>query len=195
MNAQKKKKIIKTIKTTFAAIWWGVLLLLLVLLVTIFSAKMRGNVPRVFGYSVMHIVSGSMEDEIPKDSYILIKKTSPEKIEKGDIICFYSTDPTIYGIPNTHRVAEEPIVTDSGIEFITKGDANLIEDKVRAKGENLIGVYVKTMDGLTAFSNILKGRTLIIVIIGLQICIVSMFVYASVVSKKTKTEESEKKEN
>lgn len=189
MNAVKRKRIIKAVKTSLSALWWGVLALLLVLFVTIFAAKMKGEVPRIFGYSVMNIVSGSMEDEISKDSYILIKKTSPEKIEKGDIICFYSQDPTIYKIPNTHRVVEEPIVTDSGIEFVTKGDANLIEDRVRARGEDLIGVYVKSLDGLTSFSNILKGKTLIIVIIGLQICIISMFVCTSVLAKKSKTEE------
>ena len=188
MRISENKKTVKAIKRTVSAVWWIVLVLLAVLLVNIFGAKLTGNVPRVFGYSVMNIVSGSMEEEIPKGSYILIKKVSPEEIEKDDIICFYSTDAKIYGMPNTHRVVEEPIVTDSGIEFITKGDANPINDTETAKGDRLIGVYVKNLDGLTAFANALSGNILIIVILCLQICIITMAVYVFALVKKNKSE-------
>lgn len=188
MRISENKKTVKAIKRTVSAVWWIVLVLLVVLLVNIFGAKLTGNVPRVFGYSVMNIVSGSMEEEIPKGSYILIKKVSPEEIEKDDIICFYSTDAKIYGMPNTHRVVEEPIVTDSGIEFITKGDANPINDTETAKGDRLIGVYVKNLDGLTAFANALSGNILIIVILCLQICIITMAVYVFALVKKNKSE-------
>ena len=188
MRISENKKTVKAIKRTVSAVWWIVLVLLVVLLVNIFGAKLTGNVPRVFGYSVMNIVSGSMEEEIPKGSYVLIKKVSPEEIEKDDIICFYSTDAKIYGMPNTHRVVEEPIVTDSGIEFITKGDANPINDTETAKGDRLIGVYVKNLDGLTAFANALSGNILIIVILCLQICIITMAVYAFALVKKNKSE-------
>lgn len=180
----KLNKTVKVLKLAASALWWLVLVSLAILLVNICGAKLTGNVPSVFGYSVMNIISGSMEDEIPKDSYILIKKVSPEKIEKNDIICFYSTDPKIYGIPNTHRVVEEPIITDSGIEFITKGDANPVNDTETAKGDRLIGVYVKSLDGLTSFANALSAKTIVIVIICLQICIIAMAAYAFVISKK-----------
>ena len=195
MRISENKKTVKAIKRTVSAVWWIVLVLLVVLLVNIFGAKLTGNVPRVFGYSVMNIVSGSMEEEIPKGSYILIKKVSPEEIEKDDIICFYSTDPKIYGMPNTHRVVQEPIVTDSGIEFITKGDANPINDTETAKGDRLIGVYVKNLDGLTAFANALSGNILIIVILCLQICIITMAVYAFALVKKNKSDTNSDNQN
>lgn len=195
MRISENKKAVKAIKRTVSTVWWLVLVLLAVLLVNIFGAKLTGNVPRVFGYSVMNIVSGSMEEEIPKGSYILIKKVSPEEIEKDDIICFYSTDPKIYGMPNTHRVVEEPIVTDSGIEFITKGDANPINDTETAKGDRLIGVYVKNLDGLTSFTNVLSGNIIIIVIISLQICIVAMAVYAFMLSKKNESDTNSDNQN
>lgn len=184
MTANNKKKLIKTIRLSAVTAWWCVLVLLFVLLVNIFGAKLLGKVPSVFGYSVMNIISGSMEDEIPKGSYILIKKQDAEEVERGDIICFYSSDPLIYGMPNTHRVVD--IIEGEQIEFVTRGDANLGEDKVTAKGENLIGVYVKRLDGLTAFSDFLKGNMLICILIGLQICTVSMFCYAIVAAKKNK---------
>ena len=88
-----KKKILSAVKISLGVIWWLFVSLLVIILINIFSAKMSGRVPSVFGYSVMNIVSGSMEDEIPKDSYILIKRIDPAEVKKDDIICFYSIIP------------------------------------------------------------------------------------------------------
>ena len=195
MNLTDKKKTLKIIKTAASLLWWLVLLLLAALLVNIFAAKLSGRVPQVFGYSVMNIVSGSMEDEIPRGSYVLIKRVDAEEIKKGDVICFFSSDPNIYGIPNTHRVVEEPIVTDEGIEFVTRGDANPIPDGVTAKGERLIGVYVKRLDGLTSFVKLLDGNTPIIIMGVLFVSIAAMFVYATLVGAKGEATPENKKED
>ena len=186
MNSEKKTKKKSALGITLSALWWSAVVLLILLLVNILGAKMTGNVPRVFGYSIMNIVSGSMEDEIPRGSYILIKRVEPEKVKRGDVICFYSTDPQIYGLPNTHRVVEDPINNNGSIEFVTRGDANPINDKETAKGENLIGVYVKRLDTLTAFSNALKGNMMIFVIISLQISMFGMATYAVIAFKGSK---------
>lgn len=186
MNSEKKTKKKSALGITLSTLWWSAVVLLVLLLVNILGAKMTGNVPRVFGYSIMNIVSGSMEDEIPRGSYILIKKVEPEKVKRGDVICFYSTDPQIYGLPNTHRVVEDPINNNGIIEFVTRGDANPINDKETAKGENLIGVYVKRLDTLTAFSNALKGNMMIFVIISLQICMFGMALFAVIAIKVNK---------
>ena len=166
--------------------WWCFLASLLLLLINIFGAKMLGRVPNAFGYSVLNIVSGSMEDEIPRDSYILVKQVSPQEVKVNDIICFYSTDPQIYGMPNTHRVVKEPILKDGKYEFVTKGDANAIEDEQTAKGDRLIGVYVKTLDGLSAFSNSLKGNMMLFVFIGITVSMIGMMTYVIVIIKSPK---------
>ena len=196
MNS-KTTKIFRALKISFSVIWWCVLISLALLLVNIFGAKMSGKVPSVFGYSVINIISGSMEDEIPKGSYILIKKTDAENVRQGDIICFYSTDPSIYGMPNTHRVVEEPIIKDGKIEFVTKGDASPVNDTETAKGDRLIGVYVKSLDGLTAFVSGLTPQNLIIVIICLLIATCTIFVFTAVTEKncaKTANQDQEKKD-
>ena len=193
----KLTKTFKAIKIVASAVWWCVLAIVVALLVNVIGAKMSGKVPSVFGYSVLNIVSGSMEDEIPSGSYILIKKTDAGEIEKGDVICFYSTDPKIYGLPNTHRVVEEPIVTENGIELVTKGDANPINDKQTAKGDRIVGVYVKRLDGLTAFSDSLGQGTLVIVIICLLFSTIFMIGCAAVISasnKKSKPQDGEAEE-
>ena len=181
-----KAKLIKYTKKGLCTLWWIVLILLAALIVNILGAKFTGKVPKLFGYSIMLIVSGSMEPEIPKDSYILIKETDPLEIKKDDVICFYSDDPTIYGYPNTHRVVAEPTYTDEGVRFTTKGDAAYGDDTVPARGESLIGVYVTRLDWLTDFSSILSENTMFIVIIALQVAFSAVFIISLFVGKKGK---------
>lgn len=179
----------KALRITVSVFWWCLLALLFLLLVNVFGAKMRGKVPSVFGYSVLNIVSGSMEDEIPKDSYILVKRVGADEIKVNDVICFYSTDPQIYGMPNTHRVVKDPILKDGKYEFVTKGDANPSEDKVTAEGDRLIGVYVKTLDGLTSFSASLKGNLMLFIFIGIAVATTAMMTYTIVIAKSPKNKE------
>ncbi len=192
-----KEKVLKISKCAASVLWWLTLVLLALLIVNILSAKMRGEVPEVFGYSVLNIVSGSMEDEIPKGSYILVRKCNPEDIEVGNIITFYSRDPAIYGMPNTHRVMD--VVTGAaGREFVTKGDASLKNDSVNAMEKDLVGIYVKRLDGLTAFSNMLSGGGMFVIIILLQIAFSAVAVFAVVKKRaigKEEAPEEKSKEN
>ena len=80
--SQKTKKIIDT---TVKIVWWVLLVLLIALIVCIVSAKIKGKVPKVFGYSVVMIITESMGDTFPVGTYILIQETSPEDIKENDI--------------------------------------------------------------------------------------------------------------
>ena len=171
------KKTVGALKIAAKVFWWGATVLVALLIVSIIGAKAKGEVPYFFGYSVMNIISGSMEDDIPAGTYILIKKTDPSKIEKGDIICFYSDDPDIKGYPNTHAVYEDPIYGENGIEFVTKGTANPDKDKYTAKGDKLIGKHVKNLYGLTRFNEMLQGDGMFIFLMVLTgLCAVFMIV-------------------
>ncbi len=161
----------KIIKYCLSALWWLAVILLAVLLINIIGAKARGEVPKVFGYSVMRIITGSMEDTIPTGTYILIRETAPEDVKEGDIISFYSEEHAIYGMPNTHRV-KGIVETGDRLEFITRGDANPSNDTVNAKGERLIGVYVCSLDLLGDFTSFLNnGGMLWIMIILWVLCL------------------------
>ena len=190
MNSRLKKTF-KVLKIAASAAWWCVLILLALLLLNIFGAKMKGKVPSVFGYSVMNIISDRMGDEIPRGSYILIKSIDAAEVKAGDVICFYSSDPAIYGYPNTHRVVE-PIMTEDGLEFITRGDAANKDDNVTAKGENLIGVYVKRLESLERFVAALDSGMLIIVMICLLIGISGIFICSAFVTAKNETKKTDK---
>ena len=78
------------------------------------------TVPRIFGYQIYSVISGSMEPEIPVHSVIYVEEAAPEEIAAGDIIAFQSGDSII-----THRVVENHVVEGT---FTTKGDANAQKD-------------------------------------------------------------------
>ncbi len=118
-------------------------------MVYVLAKKAHGKVPKIFGYTVLQIVSGSMEKEIPAGAYILVKEVDADEIEIEDVISFYSSDPSILGYPNTHRVVGI-LEGEQGLEFVTRGDANATPDAYTVKEAKLIGRYVKTLTGLTA---------------------------------------------
>ena len=100
-----------------------------------------GQVPQVLGYSVFRVMTGSMEPEIREDSLLVVKKTPPEDIVPGDVISFFSPDPMLEGAVNTHRVVR--IEKENGrTQFITKGDANVIEDIYPTDASALVGKAV-----------------------------------------------------
>jgi signal peptidase len=178
--SQKAKKIIDT---TVKIVWWVFLVLLIALIVCIVSAKIKGKVPKVFGYSVVVITTNSMEDTFPVGTYILIQETSPEDIKENDIICFYSEDPSIYGHPNTHRVTKV-IESNGKYEYITKGDANAVEDNITAKGDKLIGKYVQKLDSLTWLSEAIKSEGMVFVFGGMFVVTAGVIVVAMVLKQK-----------
>lgn len=182
----EKKKLFLVVKYVLTGLWWLALLLGAVLIISFISAHSRGEVPRIGKYAVMHIVSQSMEPSIEQGTYILVKQVPPEEIKKGDVICFYSNDPTIYGCPNTHRVVEEPYTEGGELYFITQGDKNLIPDKYPAQGDRLIGVWVANLSGVTAFLGFVTKHFMWIFASLLLLCVVAMLV---VNTKKTNKKE------
>ena len=64
----------------------GTILLALVIVVCI-----PLTVPRIAGYQIYTVISGSMEPAIPTGSLVYVKNTAPSGIEKGDVIAFYGS--------------------------------------------------------------------------------------------------------
>lgn len=103
---------------------------ILILLAAI-AACLPLTVPKLMGYEIYNVISGSMEPEIPVGSVIYVAAAAPEEISGDDIIAFWSGDSVV-----THRVMENRLVEG---EFVTKGDANEAEDMNTVPYENLIG--------------------------------------------------------
>ena len=130
-----------------------------------------GQVPQVLGYSVFRVMTGSMEPEIRSDSLLVVKKIPPEEIAPGDVISFFSPDPMLEGAVNTHRVVR--IEKENGrIQFITKGDANVIEDTYPVDASALVGRVVFQSYGLGKAVSLLSNPLVFGIIILLPLVII-----------------------
>lgn len=58
------------------------------ILVSVIAVCIPITVPKLMGYEIYDIVSGSMEPEIPIGSVIYVKAAAPEDIQEGDVIAF-----------------------------------------------------------------------------------------------------------
>lgn len=116
------------------------------------------TVPRLFGYHIYSVISGSMEPAVPLGSLLYIQEAVPEDVEEGDIIAFYGARDSASII--THRVVENRVVMG---EFITKGDANQTEDMTPVPYGNLIGQVTGVIPGAGEAAELLtssKGKLL-----------------------------------
>ncbi len=142
-------KVVKGIfRTVFNVVSVVIILFAIAMLLTVVMTK-PGQVPNVFGHSVFRVMSGSMEPTLPVDTLIAVRLSGGEDVQKGDIITFYSKDPSLNGSINTHRVID--ITEENGVRaFVTKGDANQIVDRYPVEKQDLVGVVV--------FSSVLLGK-------------------------------------
>ena len=102
------------------------------LIIVVIATSIPLAVPSLLGYEIYNVTSGSMEPELPVGSVIYVEHVKPESVQPGDIIAFY-VDATVV----THRVVENRFVEG---EFVTKGDANEMEDFSNARYRDLVGV-------------------------------------------------------
>lgn len=102
------------------------------ILLAVLAAVLPATLPRLFGYEIYNVLTGSMEPEIPVGSILYVKAAPPEEIGEGDVIAFNASDATIV----THRVVKNRLVEG---EFVTKGDANAGEDLDTVDYARLIG--------------------------------------------------------
>ena len=118
--------------------------------------RLNGDMTFIGRHALVWIMTDSMEDTIPAQSYILIERVSASDVKTDDIIVYKSDDPEIAGMLNTHRVIE--IIGDNE-EFVMKGDHNPTADKYNAMPDKIIGRYVKGLPRLSSFGRFLNTKT------------------------------------
>ena len=107
----------------------------------------KDQVPSVGGIFPMIILTDSMEPEFSSGDLIICHTTDAEKVQEGDIICFY--DPAGNGTSTvTHRVMKVTTDESGALAWETKGDANNTEDSMLVPAENLVGIYQRHISGL-----------------------------------------------
>lgn len=114
--------------------------IIFIIIMSLYSAiqyrRNPDNIPEIFGFSTMSVLTGSMRPYLEPGDMIVDKSIEPEKIEVGDVVT-YKTG----GVIVTHRVME---VTDEGgkLLFGTRGDANNTDDGKPVSQEQLIGKVI-----------------------------------------------------
>lgn len=171
----------------------SVLLILgaIMILLTVVMTK-SGEAPNIFGYSVFRVLSGSMEPAIRTDSLVVVQRTEAENIREGDVISFYSRDPSLEGFVNTHRVVD--VENSNGeITFTTRGDANQIADRYPVTSKDLIGKVVFVSLFLGKFVRLLSNPLIFLplIVIPLAVILLSNLIRTIKVTRKLVREEEE----
>ena len=126
----------KTLKRILSIMFniFSVLLIVLNLYIIYSKAILKNDTVDFFGYSMLIVISGSMEPEISVDDMIIIKED--KKYKEEDIITYKSTNSLV-----THRIVkmEEELI-------YTKGDSNNTLDEP-IKLEQIKGKVVHIVKG------------------------------------------------
>ena len=149
-----------------------------------------GKAPSIAGYTVFRITTGSMEPTYPVDTLILVKKTEPSGIQKGDVISFYSSDPALEGAVNTHRVTEVQ-ADGTHYSYKTKGDANNVEDTYDTDETALIGKVQGSSILLGKIARLMANPLLFIpvILIPLAVMLVSNMIKTITLAKQIAEDE------
>ncbi len=81
--------------------------------------------PKIAPFQTYIVLTGSMEPALPVGSLIVLTQVAADEVRVGDVITV--TTPDRPGDPLTHRVVAIE-TTDGGGVFVTRGDANQLDD-------------------------------------------------------------------
>lgn len=155
------KKVSKVLYIILLVILVPILLINLVIMVKSFVSK--DEVPSIFGYKPMIVLTGSMEPTIKRGDLVLSKEVNATSLKVDDIISYRDNENAII----THRIVTITNGED-GLEFTTKGDANNTEDSIVIKENMIEGIYVNRIPGLGTILEFIQtpvGIVLVILII------------------------------
>ncbi len=145
------KKLVSIISTLIFVVC---LLLLAVVIITPKNADGTKTV-NVAGYSLMSILTDSMEPNYNVGDIVIVKVTDAKELKVKDVITYYTTDPTLEGKPVTHRINN--IYEHLGeLRFETKGDNNPGVDSYLVAEDSIIGRVEYRIPGIGRAINFLQ---------------------------------------
>jgi len=103
------------------------------------------NVPIfIFNHTIKHMLTCSMEPDIPVGSLIIVQRVSPEELQAGDVITFTVSQSTTL----THQILNIwPDYIDGQIGFQTAG-INGVPDNLIVLEDDVLGRVVHTIPRL-----------------------------------------------
>ena len=157
------KKVLKVVLDVLA---WILLIVAFLVTILVFASARNGGIPNLFGIMPMSVQSDSMSPTFNKGDMIIVKEIDDlYTLKKDDVITFYTI---VDGsrIINTHRIVE--INENEGSRsFITRGDANSVDDNLPVGAADIIGKWSGTrLKGIGSFFDFLQTKT------GFFVCVI-----------------------
>jgi signal peptidase len=130
------------------------------------SLANEDEIPDVFGYFPLVVLSDSMIPTLQSGDLVIYQKMNLSNMTVGDVVAFYDPSSSNGDSIVTHRIVE--IVKNSGQnEYKTKGDANNTNDSSLIANENIVGIYkfrIPKIGNAVLFMQTTKGMLICIVI-------------------------------
>lgn len=176
--------------------WIGnaIVVLLLIIITAAFISMVRarahpGQIPSIFGYRFMSVLTGSMRPRLKPGDMAVIKSIPPEKINSGDIITFKTNESILV----THRVTDVTGGKD-GLMFQTKGDANNVNDEKQVSEDKVVGVMAFSIPYGGYAASFIKNRPGVIFLMLIPAILLTITELKAVLSESKKNENDAKKE-
>ena len=138
---KNKMIFLKQIFDIFFSIVFAIIILVVTSLI-IQKYILKEEVPNIFGYKILQVMSGSMSGEFETGDTILIKEVKSEgDLKIGDVITYRIEKNTLV----THRIVNITKIGEK-LNYTLKGDANNIEDSEKITFSNIEGIYVRKLN-------------------------------------------------
>ncbi|MBQ4560888.1 MAG: signal peptidase I [Clostridia bacterium] len=168
MNKPKPKKRAVKVTSIVATVFFVLAFSLL-----IFATLSRANPEMsLFGCRFYYVLTGSMEPEVKKGSFIVAREVPFNELEVGDTISFISHDPDIEGMINSHKIYSIDTNDEGVTEITTKGAANPTPDEYKVYRQDVKGKVVFASYPIGKVFEILSDRTVSFCVTVLPIAVI-----------------------
>lgn len=174
---------------------FGIMLVITVIMaIFLVQNKISKGTPSIAGLQMYVVLSGSMSPAFDTGSLIFVKPIKPDNLKEGDIITFRGGSGS-NSVVTTHRVIE--INEENGLSFITKGDANNVQDPNPVLPDRVIGKvtgHVAYVGYIMEFAQTKQGLILLVFIPGMFIILYELknIFKITQVEKSSKGEKNDK---
>ena len=148
--------------------------------------------PKMLGYQVCEVVTGSMEPELQVGSVVYIQKCDANQIKVGDIISFY------VGIDEENIISHRVVEIKENQTFVTKGDSNNYNDDSVVDATHMIGKVKFKINNISWLVYLFDSITGIIIVCGIIIISLFLNISSDIISRsitKEKNDDDSKNES
>ncbi len=182
---KKKKSLVKRVFSVIGNLIFIALIAIAIFLAStmIFGERDPGGGVSIFGIRMYSVLTPSMVPTYPPGTLVVVKETPAAEIRPGDVISFsVAAEQAVL----THRVVEVR-QRNTSITFVTKGDANEINDPNPVSSVSVFGVALFGIPFLGSLLDFLKNGigVVLLIVVPMLLVIVVQLVKLIRYSKKT----------